>query len=150
MSLYYVISLTWKPIATSVLRSIKYVLSSKHDDEVCMLLDQLDISTTVEMIDAVLHDIHVSTKTVKKCIDFVTESIREVNSVVRHIELDVKTHHLKYFHRWRSLDLTKYKEPLQTSFKKLTSRFDMLQQLLLIDHKMGKPSSRQSSNTTSS
>jgi hypothetical protein len=149
MALYYVAGLTWKPIATSVISSVKYLITSKHQDEVCVLIEELDIATTVEMIDAVLHDIHVESKTIQKSIEFVTESIKEVNRVVRHIELDVKNHRLKYFYSYRSLDLDKYKQPLQTAFKKLNTRFDMLQQLLLIDHKMG-PSSVHSSNITSS
>lgn len=149
MALYYVAGLTWKPIATSVISSVKYLMSSKHEDEVCVLIEELDIATTVEMIDTVLHDIHVESKTIQKSIEFVTESIQEVNRVVRHIELDVKNHRLKYFYSYRSLDLGKYKQPLTTAFKKLTTRFDMLQQLLLIDHKIG-PSSDHSSNITSS
>lgn len=149
MALYYVAGLTWKPIATSVISSVKYLMTSKHEDEVCVLIEELDIATTVEMIDTVLHDIHVESKTIQKSIEFVTESIQEVNRVVRHIELDVKNHRLKYFYSYRSLDLGKYKQPLTTAFKKLTTRFDMLQQLLLIDHKIG-PSSDHSSNITSS
>ena len=149
MALYYVVGLTWKPIATSVLSSIRYLMSSKHEDEVCVLIEELDIATTVEMIDTVLHDIQAESKTIQKSIDFVTESIQDVNRVIRHIELDVKNHHMKYFYSYRSLDLSKYKQPLQTAFKRLTARFDMLQQLLLIDHKMGVSSDHSSKITSS-
>lgn len=149
MALYYAASLTWKPLASSVLSSIQYLVQKREEDDITLMIESMDMATTVEMIDTVLHEIQFQSKSIQKSIDFVTESIKEVNRVLRHVELDVKNHHMKYFYQYRSLDLSMYKKPLETAFNKLKNRFVMLQQLLLIDHKINASSDHSSKITSS-
>lgn len=122
------------PIIKNIYPVITTIRDSLKNDELINELDNRDIEASLGVIEGLVDEINSKKlpNSIIKALNNLEITLKKVHELLEKIHKETINHTMKWFSRWRSLDISNETKMLITQFNLLEKRFSLLHKVLMV------------------